>query len=67
MNNGDLVLVWCYRGYRPGIIRDIGKRTTSIEWANGNQERVANKRLYELTGLKMKSKVYRAFNYVSIN
>jgi hypothetical protein len=30
----DFVTVFCGRGYRPGIVKEIGKRTVLIEWAD---------------------------------
>jgi hypothetical protein len=44
-NAGDIVLIWCYRGYRPATVKEIGKRQTRVAWADGTMEWVENKRV----------------------
>jgi hypothetical protein len=52
MEIDDIVLVWCYRGYRPGLVKEKGKRKTKVSWANGDTEWIENKRIREPTNLK---------------
>jgi len=60
MKLDDIVLVWCYRGYRPGMIKDIGKRKTFIAWADGSKEWIENNRIRTPKNLKDRSWMERA-------
>ena len=60
MNLTDTILVWCYRGYRPGTVKEIGKRKTLISWADNKEEWIENKRIREPKNLKDKSWMIRA-------
>ena len=55
----EVVSVWCYRGYRPGIVKAIGKRKTLIAWADDKKEWVENKRIHVPADLKERSRTER--------
>jgi hypothetical protein len=57
----DFVTVFCGRGYRPGIVKEIGKRTVLIEWADDTSERVNHGRVIEARDLKELSFIERMF------
>lgn len=57
---GQIVLVWCYRGYRPGIVKDIGKRKTLIAWTDSKEEWIENDRIRTPESLKDRSWMIRA-------
>jgi len=64
MQIDDIILVWCYRGYRPGYVKEIGKRKTRVFWADGKDEWVENKRIREPENLKDRAWMEKAIkNY----
>lgn len=61
MNQGDTVLVFFGRGYRPAVVKEVGKRTVLVEWATGEQERVRLERVKEPSDIYAKSFYIRVF------
>lgn len=61
MNQGEFVSIISGRGYRPGILREIGKRTVLVEWADDNKERVNINRVIEPKNLIEQTFVERMF------
>lgn len=59
IEQGNIVLVWCYRGYRPGVVHDIGKRKTLIAWADNKKEWIENDRVRTPESLKDRSWMIR--------
>lgn len=57
----DFVSVFCSHGYRPGIVKEIGKRTVLIEWADDTLERINHGRVIEARDLKEISFIERMF------
>jgi hypothetical protein len=57
----EFVSVFCGRGYRPGIVKEIGKRTVLVEWADDTSERVNHGRVIEARDLKELSFIERMF------
>jgi len=57
----QIALIWCYRGYRPCMIKEIGKRKTKIAWSNGETEWVSNKRIKNPKDLRELSYMKRAY------
>ena len=61
MYQGDFVSVIGGLGYRPGIVKEVGKRTVLIEWADEKTERVDIKRIVQCKDLKEKAFIERMF------
>lgn len=60
MKVDDIVLIWCYRGYRPGTVKAMGKRSTLIAFADGTEEWIGNKRVRVPLNLKDEAWMIRA-------
>jgi len=52
MQVNDIVLIWCYRGFRPAYVKTIGKRKALITWADGEQEWINTSRIKEPKNFK---------------
>ena len=61
MKINDFVSVFWGRGYRPGIVKEIGKRTVLVEWADDTSERINHGKIIEANGLRENSFIERLF------
>lgn len=61
MYSGEFVSIIGGRGYRPGIIKEVGKRTVLVEWADDTTERIKIDRVIETKNLRETAFVERMF------